>query len=109
MACHGVRARRDDDQALLQVKHARMSGRRGAVDVVVGFDPAWTDNAKAPGAIAALSIRDGVAVDWHPPPALVSFSGALEFIRRVRSTDGVTLVALDQPTIVANATGDAAG
>jgi len=73
------------------------------MDTFVGFDSAWTDNSKAPGAIAAVSIQDGRAVGWHPP-RLVSFDGALAFIREVRSVDGVTLVALDQPTIVANAT-----
>ena len=73
------------------------------MDTFVGFDSAWTDNPKAPGAVAAVSIQDGTVVSWHPP-RLVSFDGALAFIREVRSTDGVTLVALDQPTIVANAT-----
>ena len=73
------------------------------MDTFVGFDSAWTNNSKSPGAIAAVSIQDGKAVDWHPP-RLVSFEGALAFIREVRSPDGVTLIALDQPTIVANAT-----
>ena len=73
------------------------------MDTFVGFDSAWTDNPKAPGAITAVSLQDGNAVGWHPP-RLVSFDGALAFIREVLSTDGVTLVALDQPTIVANAT-----
>ncbi len=75
-----------------------------AVDTFVGFDSAWTDNPKAPGAIAAVSVQDGSVVGWHPP-RLVSFDGALAFIKEVRSSDGVTLVALDQPTIVANAVG----
>ncbi len=74
------------------------------MDTLIGFDSAWTDNAKAPGAICAVRVRGGVAVEWWPPE-LVSFSGALDFVRRVRSVDGVTLVALDQPTIVPNATG----
>ena len=74
------------------------------MDTFVGFDSAWTDNPKAPGAIAAVSVRDGAVVGWHPP-RLVSFDGALAFIGDVRSRDGVTLVALDQPTVVANAAG----
>ena len=74
------------------------------MDTFVGFDSAWTDNRKAPGAIAAVSVEDGVVVGWHPP-RLVSFDGALAFIGDVRSRDGVTLVALDQPTVVANAAG----
>lgn len=46
------------------------------MDTFVGFDSAWTDNPKAPGAIAAVSIQDGNAICWHPP-RLVSFDGAL--------------------------------
>ena len=74
------------------------------MDTLIGFDSAWTDNAKAPGAICAVRVQGEVAVEWWPPE-LVSFSGALDFVRRVRSVDGVTLVALDQPTIVPNAIG----
>ncbi len=73
------------------------------MDTFVGFDSALTDNPKAPGAIAAVSVQDGNVVSWHPP-RLVSFEGALAFTREVRATDGVALVALDQPTIVTNAT-----
>ncbi len=67
------------------------------MDTFVSFDSAWTDNPKAPGAIAAVVIRDGAVVGWHPP-RLVSFDGALAFIGEVRSRDGMTLVAPDQPT-----------
>ena len=73
------------------------------MDVYVGFDSAWTDNAKAPGAITAIEIDNGRVITWHPPH-LVSFAGALSFINQIRSPTGVTLVALDQPTIVPNAT-----
>ena len=75
-----------------------------AVDTFVGFDSAWTDNAKAPGAITAVSVEGGRAVAWHAP-RLVSFDGARAFIDGVRSAAGVTIVALDQPTIVPNASG----
>ena len=74
------------------------------MDTLIGFDSAWTDNAKAPGAIAALRVEGDRVVEWFPPE-LVSFDGALAFIARVRAPDGMTLVALDQPTIVPNATG----
>jgi predicted RNase H-like nuclease len=73
------------------------------VDTLIGFDSAWTDNAKAPGAITSVSFQNGRITSWHPPQ-LVSFGGALAFIQENRSPDGVTLVAVDQPTIVANAT-----
>jgi predicted RNase H-like nuclease len=74
------------------------------MDVYVGFDSAWTDNEKAPGAICAVRIDGDQAVSWHAPD-LVSFDQALVFIQEVGSLTGVTLVALDQPTIVANPTG----
>jgi predicted RNase H-like nuclease len=73
-------------------------------DTYVGFDSAWTDHPKAPGAIAAVCVGAGGVVQFHAP-RLVSFDGALGFIREVRSAAGVTLVALDQPTLVPNAAG----
>jgi predicted RNase H-like nuclease len=73
------------------------------MDIYIGFDSAWTDNPKAPGAICAVGIKDG-----HPArfdaPRLVSFDQALTFIRQVRSDSGNTLIALDQPTVVPNLT-----
>ena len=74
------------------------------MDVYIGFDSAWTDNAKAPGAICAVGVEAGRPVLFHPP-RLVTFDQALTFIREVGTTDGVTLVALDQPTLVPNAEG----
>ena len=73
-----------------------------ALDVYVGFDSAWTDKASAPGAICALEVRDGRALRFHAP-RLARFSEALVFIDGVKSPNGCTLVALDQPTIVPNA------
>jgi predicted RNase H-like nuclease len=73
------------------------------MDTYVGFDSAWTDNSEAPGAICAVSIECGRPVEFHPPQ-LASFAQALTFIRKVRSNNGATLVALDQPTIVPNQT-----
>ncbi len=72
-------------------------------DTYVGFDSAWTDNAKAPGAVCAAVLEGQRLVEFHPP-RLSSFAQALEFIRGVRSPDGLTLVALDQPTVVPNQT-----
>lgn len=74
------------------------------MDVYVGFDSAWTDNAKAPGAISAVGLDEQKVVQWHAP-RLVSFAQALDFIHSIKPADGVTLIALDQPTIVPNATG----
>jgi len=74
------------------------------MDIYIGFDSAWADNPKAPGAICAVGIKDGVPVQFHDP-RLVSFDQALKFIQGVRSDNGTTLVALDQPTLVPNLTG----
>ena len=73
------------------------------MDIFIGFDSAWADNPRAPGAICAVGLNGGVPAVFHSP-RLVSFSQALAFIDEVRSTSGVSLVALDQPTLVPNAT-----
>ncbi|AZV38272.1 DUF429 domain-containing protein [Komagataeibacter xylinus] len=75
------------------------------MDIYVGFDSAWTDNPKAPGAICAISIENGYPAQFHAP-RLVSFNQALAFIQNVRpdAVDGITLIALDQPTRVPNLT-----
>lgn len=75
----------------------------GAFETYVGFDSAWTDNPKAPGAICALVLRAGRPAAFHPP-RLASFAEALAFMKELRTLNGMTLVALDQPTIVPNAT-----
>ncbi|MFW7267239.1 DUF429 domain-containing protein [Gluconacetobacter sp. Hr-1-5] len=74
------------------------------MDIYIGFDSAWTDNPKAPGAICAVGIENGHPTSFHAP-RLVSFDQALAFIQTVRTESGITLVALDQPTIVPNAAG----
>ncbi|PZW46506.1 putative RNase H-like nuclease [Humitalea rosea] len=73
------------------------------MDIYIGFDSAWTDNLKAPGAICAVGIENGHPARFHAPQ-LVSFDQALTFIQKVRSDSGATLVALDQPTVVPNLT-----
>lgn len=72
-----------------------------AGETFIGFDSAWTDKPRAPGAICAMVFEDGRPIEFHEP-RLASFAQALEFIAQVRSPDGLTLVALDQPTIVPN-------
>ncbi|HEY1615662.1 MAG TPA: DUF429 domain-containing protein [Rhizomicrobium sp.] len=73
------------------------------MDIYIGFDSAWTDNPKVLGAICAVGIEDGHQTLFHSPQ-LVSFSQALSFIQNHRSRNGVTLIALDQPTVVPNLT-----
>ena len=70
-------------------------------DVFIGFDSAWTNNPRAPGAICAVGVQNGQTVSWHAP-RLASFDDARAFIEMVRSPDGTTLIALDQPTLVPN-------
>lgn len=72
-------------------------------DTLIGFDSAWTDNKRAPGAICAVEVDGGTITRFHSP-RLATFHEALEFIKSVRSAAGATLVALDQPTIVPNLT-----
>lgn len=75
-----------------------------SVTSVVGFDSAWTDNPKAPGAICI--IRVGVnSCHLHLAPRLASFADALDIIRNECKEVEKCLVALDQPTIVPNLTG----
>lgn len=71
---------------------------------VVGFDSAWTDSPKAPGAICVIRI-DGLRARLYLEPRLASFGDALEIIRGERSDTDKCLVALDQPTIVPNTSG----
>jgi len=76
----------------------------GIMDIYIGFDSAWTDNLDARGAICAVGVENGHPTRFHEP-RLASFDEALAFIRDVRSGDGTTLVALDQPTVVPNLIG----
>ena len=62
----------------------------------VGFDPAWADDPRRPGSICALG-----AVFEPPRPA--GFDGALAFVHRVAAD--LTLLAIDQPTLVPNLAG----
>lgn len=71
---------------------------------IVGFDSAWTDNPKAPGAICVIRL-DGDGAHLYLAPRLASFAEALAVIERERKEAQKCLVALDQPTIVPNLTG----
>ena len=72
-------------------------------EIFVGFDSAWTDNVKAPGAICAISRRaEGFE---FIPPRLARFAEAGSFIEALTNPDGFMLIALDQPTRVPNAEG----
>lgn len=73
----------------------------GAVSII-GFDSAWTDNPKAPGALCIIRIN-GAGLQIFVPPALVSFDQGLALIKA--ETAPLRIVALDQPTIVPNLTG----
>jgi predicted RNase H-like nuclease len=70
----------------------------------VGFDSAWADNSAAPGAICSVHF-DGVGYADFRSPELVGFDRALDYIKAVRFPGEPTIVALDQPTIVPNASG----
>lgn len=71
---------------------------------LVGFDSAWTDNAKHPGAISA-ALYDGARVRLEVTPRLATFDQAATMIEDLAGQADVTLIALDQPTIVPNLTG----
>ena len=70
--------------------------------VIFGFDSAWTD--KYPGAICALSFDACGQVTFNPP-RLVKFREALQYIKEHRQSSARAVVAIDQPTIVPNASG----
>ena len=68
----------------------------------VGFDSAWA--GKALGAVCFAVFDDKELVDYGVPEP-VSFDGARELVEQVRKDAAFTLVAVDQPTMVPNATG----
>lgn len=69
----------------------------------IGFDSAWMDNPRKPGAICAILNRSGQAPIFHAP-RLATFADALAFIRELQTKVEFTLIAIDQPTIVKNMT-----
>jgi predicted RNase H-like nuclease len=71
---------------------------------IIGFDSAWTDQVKAPGAVSIIRVVEGRPTEFVPP-RLASFGQALTIIEAERRQFDRCFVALDQPTIVPNATG----
>ncbi len=68
---------------------------------IVGFDSAWTDKPKAPGAVCVIrSNADGKLS--YAEPQLASFAQALAIIQDEQQRTELCLVAIDQPTIVPN-------
>ncbi|UPT98878.1 DUF429 domain-containing protein [Bradyrhizobium barranii subsp. apii] len=68
---------------------------------VVGFDSAWTDKAKAPGAVCAIRCNHNGELS-SSEPELATFDQAFDFIAAEYLQCDVCVVALDQPTIVPN-------
>ena len=81
----------------------RMTGKLKGV-IIFGFDSAWTDRPDAPGAICAVGFPEEGGVQFHPP-RLASFAQAQAFIASARHGFNLALIALDQPSVVPNATG----
>lgn len=73
-------------------------------DCIIGFDSAWTDKPGAPGAICAILVDNGGARHFVTP-RMATFRQALAFIDETGAQAERCLVALDQPTIVPNASG----
>lgn len=69
--------------------------------VFTGFDSAWTDNPKQPGAIASI-VRKKNGRNLFIEPFLASFAEAQVEILRLGELSPWHLVAIDQPTIVPN-------
>lgn len=72
--------------------------------VIFGFDSAWTDSPKSLGAICAITFDDVGNIYFHEPK-LASFAEALAFIDEFSRDFSLSLVAIDQPTIVPNLVG----
>ena len=73
-------------------------------EILIGFDSAWTDNLKNPGAISACMIEDG-KFRHFTEPRHVTFDAARQFINDATVPADYALVAIDQPTIVPNYSG----
>ena len=71
---------------------------------LVGFDSAWADNPARLGAICAVRHAEGVPVRFEAP-RLVDFAAAGAFIGALHRPGDLTLLAIDQPTIVPNVDG----
>ena len=85
-----------------QIRNKRMKPQNHSI--IFGFDSAWTDNPKAPGAICAITFDAHGKAGFHAP-FLASFAKAYEFITQQGQSYPLRLIALDQPTIVNNLSG----
>ena len=70
-------------------------------EAFIGFDSAWTDNRRNPGAICAVILDDDQPPVFHPP-RLVTFDQAAEFVLQTNCGCDYALIAIDQPTVVPN-------
>lgn len=77
-------------------------GHRGQRSII-GFDSAWTDKPRSPGAISIIRL-DGSKSTFQEPQ-LATFDQALALIQAEHDACPNCLVALDQPTIVPNLSG----
>ena len=69
---------------------------------IFGFDSAWSDKAR--GAICALSYDAAGRASFHPPQR-VSFQEAIDFVIEHSRGVAVSLIAIDQPSLVPNKEG----
>lgn len=72
--------------------------------LVVGFDSAWTDNPRSPGALSFVFVEHGLPVE-QGTAELATFDTALKRIKILSVRASKTLVAVDQPLVVRNQTG----
>lgn len=72
--------------------------------IFFGFDSAWTDSPRNPGAICAIAYSPHGDVTFEEPK-LASFDEASEYIRETCVGYGYAMVAIDQPTVVPNEKG----
>lgn len=70
-----------------------------------GFDSAWTDNPRKPGAIASV-IHDNLGGFTLVPPIPATFSVALDTINEFGTKTSTHIIGIDQPTIVPNIKGN---
>lgn len=72
--------------------------------IIFGFDSAWTDHPKRPGAICVVAYDDIGRTKFYDP-ILASFHEAAEFIIQEQKSYSFSMIALDQSLIVNNSSG----
>ena len=68
---------------------------------ISGFDSAWTDKVKEPGALASIVQYKNGKLTWEEPK-LTTFTQAQDIINDLSSQSIFHLVAIDQPIVVPN-------